>query len=54
MTNYERINQLSVENLAVLLCDMQDECEYCPANYCCSKGHNGMKEWLEMECDVDE
>lgn len=54
MTNYERINQLSVENLAIFLCDMCEKCEDCPANHFCYKGHNGMKYWLEMECGDDE
>ena len=55
MTNYEMIKeQSSLEELARFLCLSCDDCEVCIANMLCYKGHNGMKAWLEKECDENE
>ena len=50
MTNYEKISS-SIEAAAEELCKVfeQLECENCPAERFCYKGHNGMKEWLETD-----
>ena len=59
MTNYERIKNMSVEEMAEFLCD-NFECNICPAfdgNYCpnsnikiCSKA---MKKHLESEAEIE-
>ncbi len=52
MTNFENIKQMSKEDLAKFLCDMQsaDDCaNSCPARDMCRLGHNGMVKWLESE-----
>ena len=54
MTNYEMIKQLSIDDMASFLCLSCDDCEDCIVNNLCYKGHNGMKEWLEKECDENE
>ena len=51
MTNYEMIKQSSIEEMAIFLCDAQESCNKCPAREFCYFGHNGMKDWLEKECD---
>ena len=54
MTNYEMIKQSSIKEMAEFLCINCEDCEGCPANNLCFDGYNGMKEWLEKECDQDE
>lgn len=53
MTNYEKIKEMTLEELATFLCNSFDEafnnCEECPAREYCRKGCNGFKVWLESE-----
>ena len=51
MTNYEMIKQSSIDELARFLCEEWEACSECPAREFCHYGHNGMKDWLEKECD---
>lgn len=51
MTNYEMIKQSSLEELAQFLCESWQNCSECPARELCYIGHNGMKDWLQKECE---
>lgn len=51
MTNYERFQSMTVEELAITMCD-QIECKDCPATDLCvyREGRaNGLVKWLGME-----
>lgn len=53
MTNYERINDMSVEEMAAWLFKTSDCscCAYCRDRYACSKSEciDGIKRWLKNE-----
>ena len=56
MTNFEKIKQMSVEELAEFICSLMcDDCcdNRCPASEKCGGGFMclGMSEWLESEAD---
>ena len=54
MTNYERIKNMSVEEMAEAL-DVLTPCEHCKYNHKCGQGYpdrvceQGIKQWLESE-----
>lgn len=53
MTNFEKIQGMTLEELANFLCrfvDVEvDECPHCPAWKYCKIGRNGFNDWLESE-----
>lgn len=53
MTNYEKIKEMTLEELGDFLCDFVDvkvgDCDECPAQEYCRKGCNGFKGWLEQD-----
>ena len=62
MTNREKLNAMSDQELAELFCkameDIADKtkgddwcCHICPATDLCKKKHNGFKKWLEKEAE---
>ncbi len=56
MTNFEKIKQMSVEELAEFICNRMcaDCCDNrCPAREFCEAGcrYSGMSKWLESEAD---
>ena len=53
MTRYELFRKKSLPELAHDLCDLVDECEFCPATDLCVKGRNGFFPYLEQEVDED-
>ena len=48
MTNYEWIQSLDVDKLAIEICNII-ECKDCPGYNNCWIYHNGMQEWLRKE-----
>ena len=55
MTNLERIQTMSKEELAAFLCNLFENCtEKCPGFEYCRKGYKGLKSWLDMEADEDD
>ena len=66
MTRYNRIKQMTREEIANMMCQlwfehMPDElidyesdislCDYCPVQKTCHKGHIGYLDWLDGEWD---
>lgn len=54
MTNFERIKNMTVEEMAIsfgALCDSILYCPLCPFNEWCEIGSNGFKKWLESEAE---
>ncbi len=54
MNNFEKIKQMSKEDLAKFLCGLMsaDDCEVtCPAREHCRFQHNGLIDWLEREVE---
>ena len=60
MTNREKLNAMSTEELASFFCDRVediheianvDSCNICPVRKLCKKGNNGFRAWLEKEED---
>ena len=52
MTNFERIKEMKLYDLAVFLCENTKDCEDCAGcNYCTTLGRhaNGMVAWLMSE-----
>lgn len=59
MTNRERLNSLTDEEIAKSLCYLVQEvtermdydypCTYCPVKDICSRDNNGFKVWLNQE-----
>ena len=58
MTNREKLNAMSNEELASFFCDRiedihemanEDACKFCPVKKYCYRGHNGFIAWLEQE-----
>ena len=55
MKNIERIQSMSLEQLAVFLCNFFDNCtEKCPGFEYCRLRHKGLLDWLNMEADKDD
>lgn len=50
MTNFERIKEMSFEELAEFLLDVESQGYN---GYSVSDGYLDFKEWLESECDVE-
>lgn len=53
MTNYEKIKNMTIVELAKLLCKLS-VCSFCDAGDCCSFGHTGYVHWLEEEAEGSE
>jgi hypothetical protein len=53
MTNYEylKANIDNEEKIARLICDWFTECMECPARDYCGYKNNGMKTFLNAECE---
>ena len=54
MTNFERIKEMTIEEMARLLCNCSD----CTGDLCygqdlCSFGQNGCLRWLESEVEEE-
>lgn len=57
MTNYEKIKQMSVEEMAEWLKDALKECDVCvygKQNICPETCVYGVKQWLEREVEENE
>lgn len=58
MTNYERIKNMSIEEMAKAL-DVLTPCEHCKYNHKCGQGYpdrecaDGVRLWLESEVDAE-
>lgn len=55
MNNYNKIKELSIDDMARFLCDniaLAVDCDECPAAKHCCYGHNGVKHWLEQESNT--
>ena len=55
MTNYERIKEMSLKELAVFMCDNTSECNACAGFEYCEYGMkaNGLIKWLNKEVEQD-
>lgn len=55
MTNYERIKEMSIEELAMFICDNTKECGDCIGWNCCGSGihANGLIKWMKKEVQTD-
>ena len=55
MTNYERIKEMSLTNMAMFMCNNTIECNACPGfDYCeYGKRASGMIAWLKKEVQDD-
>lgn len=57
MTNYDRIKQMNIEEMSIMLDNFRLDCTYCPASNFCNesfkdeKCSNIVKQWLEMEVE---
>ncbi len=53
ITNFERIKQMSVEDMANFLCDATSECIFCPVTNCESaiNCYKNTLHWLESEAE---
>ena len=60
MTNRDRLNQMTNEELSELFCDKLEQivaeadidvCDICPVRKLCKKGHNGFLAWLGKEAE---
>lgn len=58
MTNFEKIKEMSIDELSSFLCRFVDveveDCDKCPATKYCRRGCNGFKVWLESEAKEEE
>lgn len=58
MTNIERINNMTAEEMALFLTDIAtiEDCPQCPAKSVCGIGlcDSGFEHWLESEVQEDE
>lgn len=54
MTNFEEIKELTLEQLAIKLCNLYcGDCKHCPVEKQCSVGCNGFIPWLKEEAKED-
>ncbi len=53
MTNREKINRMTNQEMADYLCK-NTQCWECPAGKYCSLGHTGYIDWLEAEAEEEE
>ena len=57
MKNYERLQQMSLEELGREICDWISDCSYaCPGSDMCNMrgpAANGLIKWLNMEVEED-
>lgn len=54
MNNYERIKQMSVDEMAEFISDVTVNCEYCRLSELCSVTASCLityKQWLLQECE---
>ena len=51
LTNADRIRAMSDWELARFLCDLRKDCDECPAESFCYKGHTGMQDWLKQPAE---
>lgn len=55
MTNFERIKNMSVDEMALFFCnELELECRDCIASDDCHRGHNGFKTWLTKKLDDEK
>ena len=60
MTNYDRIKQMSIEEMATMLDNFRLDCSYCPACDFCNKSFKDeecrdiVKKWLEQEVEEND
>ena len=54
MTNFEKIKNMTEEELAKFLCDTTKNCGFCEASDYCYYGHMGFATWLEKEAEGSE
>ncbi len=57
MTNREKLESLTDEELAETICVMITECAYCAGKDTCGDGRgvaNGLVTWLQAEAEDDE
>ena len=53
MTNYEKIKNMSVEEMAKFLCESFIVCSDCPVRDSCVRDHEGFSYWLESEVEEE-
>ena len=56
MKNREKLHQMSDQDLAAAMCDMNDNCAGCPGYDLCvsDAGHgNGLLKWLQEETEEE-
>ena len=46
MTNADMIRGMDDDQLGRYLCDLIEECEFCPVGRRCNIGHNAFLEWV--------
>jgi hypothetical protein len=54
MNNYERIKQMSVDEMVKFIVDTATTCEYCRARSLCNVNNTcqeAYKQWLLQECE---
>ena len=51
MTNYEKIKNMTIDEMSKLLCHRDRDCKNCPCDntYYCNKEIKMFKKWLESE-----
>ena len=54
MTNYEKIKQMNLEEMALEICDTHMDCETCRFHWDCESDGDGIKEWLKKESSTEE
>lgn len=60
MTNYDRIKQMSIEEMATMLDNFHLDCSYCLACNFCNESFKDVKcidtvkKWLEQEVDEND
>ena len=52
MTNYERIKNMSKEELALYICESHMDCETCRFHWDCESDGEGIENWLDSEADI--
>ena len=56
MTNFEKLKSMSLEELALFVCENAMDCEDCVGQDYCKRGDgraNGMIKWLKKEVETD-
>ena len=47
MTNYEKIKAMSIEDMALEICETHMDCETCRFHNDCESDGEGIRSWLE-------